>query len=84
MEVREEHRFVLRRLYNYGYIGERHTSIVNLRKGAPSKFQNSIDKAIKDLYKFGYLVRKKAGYGEQVSLNKNMIPQIEEIIGPEP
>jgi len=84
LEVRDEHRHVLRRLYNYGYIGERHTSIVSLKKSAPPKYQNSIDKAIKDLYRYGYLVRKKTSYGEQVSLNKNMIPEIEGIIGPEP
>ncbi len=84
LQVRDEHRYVLRRLYYYGMIGEKHTSVVHLKKGAPPKYQNSIDKAIKELFKNGYLVPKKTGYGLQVSLNKNMIPEIEEIIGPEP
>jgi hypothetical protein len=79
--LQEEHRIILRRLYFDGRINERHTSVVHLKKGIPQKYQNSIDKAIKELFKNGYLVIKKTGHGDHVSLNKNMIPQIEQILG---
>jgi uncharacterized NAD(P)/FAD-binding protein YdhS len=81
LEVRGEHKVVLRRLYFDRRIGERHTSIVHLKKGLPPKFQKSVDKAIKDLIKNGYIVIKKTGYGIHVSLNVNMIPEIEGILG---
>ena len=84
MEIREEHKVILRRLYLDEIIGEKHTSVTHLKKGLPPKYQKSIDKAIRDLYRYGYLVRKKTSYGEQVSLNTNMIPQIEGILGVEP
>jgi hypothetical protein len=84
LEITEEHKVILRRLYFDGVIGERHTSVVHLKKGIPPKYRNSIDKSIKDLYRYGYLVPKKTSYGEQVSLNKHMIPEIEGILGIEP
>jgi hypothetical protein len=48
--------------------------------GAPLKYQNSIEKAIKELFKKRYLVSKKTRFGLQVSLNKNMISEIEHIM----
>jgi hypothetical protein len=84
LEIEREHKFILRRLYTDQRIGERHTSIVHIKKGAPSEYHRSIDKAAKDLIRKGYIVLKTTGYGMQVSLNKNMIPEIEQILEIEP
>jgi hypothetical protein len=61
-------------------IGGRHTSIDNLRKGVPPHFQRNINGAIKDLVKWGFIVKKTTSYGMQVSLNVNMIPEVERIL----
>jgi hypothetical protein len=79
-DIEDEHKIILRKLYMDKRIGERHTSIVNLRKGVPPRFQRSIERAIKDLIKWGFIVKKITGYGMQVSLNVNMIPEIERIL----
>lgn len=67
-----------------GYIGEKHTSIIHLKKGAPPEFQKTIEKAGKELIRKGYIVIKKTGYGDHVSLNINMLHEIEQILGIDP
>ena len=80
MKIEREHKYILRKLYMDKIIGEKHTSIVYLTKGAPPEFQRSISKAAKELIRKGYIVMKTTSYGMQVSLNIEMKPEIEQIL----
>jgi hypothetical protein len=84
LKIEREHKYILRKLYLDRIIGEKHTSIVYLTKGAPPKFQRSIGKAAEDLIRKGFVVKKTTSYGMQVSLNVKMIPEIEQILGISP
>lgn len=71
---------VLRKMYLYGYIGKRHTSLDNLPKGFPKNERGNVDKAVKKLIKQNYIVKKPTGYGVHCSLNAQKIKEIESII----
>lgn len=72
---------VLRKLYLDRRIGGRHTSIDNVKKGFPKHLRGDIDDAVKRLIKQNFLLPKPTSYGMEVSLNPNMIPEIERILG---
>jgi hypothetical protein len=74
-------KFILRRLYRDSIINERHTAIENLSRGVPSHMRGEMQKAAKRLLKMGYLLPKTTGYGLQVSLNHNLLSEIEREIG---
>lgn len=80
-QIKAEHKHILRRLYLDKRIGEKHTAIEHLKRSAPSHARGDIDKAAKDLLKEGFLLPKTTSYGKQVSLNPNLIPAIEKILG---
>jgi hypothetical protein len=62
-------------------IGESHTAVENLKKGVPSHMRGEIEDSIKELTKAGFILKKPTTYGLQVSLNPNLIPEVERILG---
>lgn len=71
---------ILRKMYFYGYIGGKHTSIDNLQKSFPKHERGNIKELVKDLIKTGLIIPKSTGYGQHCSLNKERIKEIEELI----
>jgi hypothetical protein len=58
--------FLMHKMYWYGYLSGRHTSVDNLKKGCPLLTRPHIPDAIKELIRDGLLRRKPTSYGEQV------------------
>ena len=71
---------ILRKMYFYGYIGGKHTSIDNLQKSFPKHEKGNVKEAIKDLIKANLIIPKSTGYGRHCSLNPRMIDEIEKMI----
>jgi len=69
METEQAKGFIVKKLFQHGYIGGRHTDIENLKKGLPSHFKGDIRKAAKELIAEGILLLKPTSYGLHVSLN---------------
>ena len=61
--------FIVKKLFQHGYIGGRHTDIENLKKGLASHVQGDIKEAAKELIKEEILLPKPTSYGLHVSLN---------------
>lgn len=71
---------ILRRMYAYRHIGNRHTSVDNLPKSFPKSERGNVGKAVKKLIRQNYIVRKPTGYGLHCSLNVQKIKEIENIV----
>ena len=69
MEDEQIRGFIIKKLFQHGYWGGRHTSIDNLPKGLPSHFKGDAKKVVKSLIKSGIILAKPTSYGTQVSLN---------------
>jgi len=61
--------FVVKKLFQHGYIGGRHTDIENLKKGLPGHVRGDVKEAVKELIKEELLIPKPTSYGLHVSLN---------------
>ncbi len=61
-------------------IGNVHTHFDTLKKGFPSYLGKDINKVAKQLIKEGFIIAKPTSYGLQVSLNKEKLKEIEELI----
>lgn len=70
----------LRKMYFYGYIGGKHTSIDNLQKSFPKHERGNVKGAVKTLIKANLIIPKSTGYGQHCSLNPRMIDEIEKLI----
>lgn len=57
--------FLMHKMYWYGYVSGRHTSVDNLKKGCPLDIRSHIPIAIKELIRDGLLRKKPTSYGEQ-------------------
>ncbi len=71
---------ILRKMYFYGYIGSKHTSIDNLQKSFPKHERGDIKMTIKVLIKANLIIPKSTGHGQHCSLNPRMIEEIEKLI----
>lgn len=71
---------VLRKMYFYGYIGGRHTSVDNLQKSFPKHERGDVKDAVKTLIKANLVILKSTGYGQHCSLNPRMIDEIERLV----
>ncbi len=69
MEEEQIKGFIIKKLFQHGYLGGRHTSIDNLPKGLPSHIRGDAKKVTKELIKLEILIVKPTSYGVQVSLN---------------
>lgn len=61
-------------------IGGVHTHYDTLKRGFPKNLGKEIENATKQLIKEGLLITKPTSYGLQVSLNKDRIVEIDELI----
>ena len=61
-------------------IGGVHTHFDTLKKGFPKHLGKNVDNVAKNLIKENYLIIKQTSYGLQVSLNKEKIQLIDELI----
>ena len=80
MEKEETKGFIVKKLFQHGYIGGRHTDIENLKKGLPSHFKGDVKKAAKELIKEEILISKQTSYGHHVSLNPRKREEIEKYL----
>ena len=72
--------FIIKKLFQKKYIGERHTSIANLPKGLPGHLRGDIKSAAKELIGEGILLTKPTSYGLEVSLNPKKMKEIQEYL----
>ena len=69
------------RLYNNGkWDNKGHMPIENAVKGFPKHLIGDIKKLIDNLVRKGFLVKAKHNYGEGISLKREKLKEIEEII----
>jgi hypothetical protein len=61
-------------------IGGVHTPFDTLTKGFPSHLGKNVKKIAMELIRKGLIITKSASYGLQVSLNKDRIKEIDELI----
>ncbi|MEI6058795.1 MAG: hypothetical protein WCP89_03415 [archaeon] len=61
-------------------IGGKHTAFDTLKMGFPSHLGKDVEGIAKDLIKKGFIISKPTSYGQQVSLNKDKIVEIEDFI----
>jgi len=80
MEYDSEAITVLRKMYHYGYIGGKHTSIEALQRGFPSHAKGGVEKTIKKLVKEDLIKVHPTNYGIQYHLNPLRLQEIKEIV----
>ncbi len=69
--------FIVKKLFQHGYIGGKHTDIENLKKGLPGHVKGDVKDAAKELVKEGILMIKPTSYGLHVSLNPQKRKEID-------
>ena len=79
-ELTDHHKRILYKLRRNFYIGGRHTSEDNAIKGFPKHKRGELKKAVKNLIKDGYLISKPTSYGLEISINPEMMREINEIL----
>lgn len=76
------HVSILDRLYNTRCIGGKHTSRENALRGFPKSERGAAEERLDELIKRNYIITKPTSYGDQISLNANMITDIKNILNP--
>ncbi|PIN74532.1 hypothetical protein COV18_06540 [Candidatus Woesearchaeota archaeon CG10_big_fil_rev_8_21_14_0_10_37_12] len=69
--------FIVKKLFHHNYVGGKHTSIDNLKKGLPTHIKGDVISAVKLLIKEQIILSKPTSYGVQVSLNPRKKQEIE-------
>ena len=77
MEIDQLKGFIVKKLFQHGYIGGRHTDIENLKKGLPSHVNGDVKEAARELMKEDILIPKPTSYGLHVSLNPHQRVEID-------
>ena len=77
MEKEQVKCFIVKKLFQHGYVGGRHTDIENLKKGLPSHFKGDVKDAAKELINEEILIPKPTSYGLHVSLNPRKREEID-------
>jgi len=72
--------FIVKKLFQHGYIGRRHTDIENLKKGLPGHVKGDAKEAAKELIKEDILIPKPTSYGLHVSLNPRKREEIDKYL----
>ncbi len=72
--------FVVKKLFQHGYIGGRHTDIENLKKGLPGHVKGDVKEVAKELIKEEILIPKPTSYGLHVSLNPRKREEIDKYL----
>ena len=76
------HKTILKRLFTRRCIGSKHTSRENTIRGFPKNERGKGKSALDELIKRNMIIPKSTSYGEQISLNINLIKDIKQIINP--
>jgi hypothetical protein len=71
---------ILHKLTRMGKFKHSHTSVDNLHKGFPAHEAGRVKDLIKELKKGGLLLSKPTSYGEEVSINLDMIEEVHRLI----
>ncbi len=80
MELDRNARGVLRKMYDYGYIGGKHTAVDNLQKSFPKDERGNVKVSVKFLIRMDLIIPKPTGYGMHCSLNPRRLEDIEKLI----
>lgn len=72
--------FIIKKLFQKKYVGERHTNIDNLPKGLPGHLRGDAKEAAKELIREGILLAKPTSHGLEVSLNPRKMNEIQEYL----
>lgn len=72
---------VLFNLLCHGYVGKKHTPIVNACKGFPKHEINKVKDEINDLLSEGYLILKPTGHDPDISINPKRLAEIKNMPG---
>jgi len=78
LELKE---IVLFNLLSHGYVGKKHTPIVNACKGFPKHKINLVKDAIDDLIAEGYLIPKPTVHDLDISINPQKLNEIKNMTG---
>ncbi|NLJ39801.1 MAG: hypothetical protein GX432_13730 [Candidatus Atribacteria bacterium] len=68
-------------LLSHGYVGKKHTPVVNACKGFPKHEIYLVKEEIDNLVIEGYLVPKPTGHGLDVSINPHRLAKIKNLPG---
>ncbi len=71
---------ILRKLFRHRHIGGKHTALENLTKGLPKHAVGEAKKAVEELIKSSFILKKLTSYGLHVSLNPEKIEEIARLI----
>lgn len=80
MEKEQLKGFIVKKLFQHGYIGGRHTDIENLKKGLAGHVKGDAKEAAKELIKEEILIPKPTSYGLHVSLNPHKREEIDKYL----
>ena len=80
MEIEQLKGFIVKKLFQHGYIGGRHTDIENLKKGLAGHVKGDVKDAAKELVKEEILILKPTSYGLHVSLNSRKREEIDKYL----
>ena len=72
--------FILKKMFQHGYWGAKHTSFDNLQKGLPSHARGDAKAVAKKLIKEDILLAKPTYYGLEVSLNPKKMEEILKLV----
>jgi uncharacterized NAD(P)/FAD-binding protein YdhS len=78
LELKER---ILFNLLSHGYVGKKHTPLVNACKGFPKHEVDQVKGEIHNLVTGGYLVLKPTGHGLDVSINPQRLSEIKKLPG---
>jgi len=73
-------RKILKKMIDYSFIGEKHTSADNIPKGFARDERGEVKKALKNLIREGYVMPKITIYGLEVSLNPRRLAEIHQLL----
>jgi hypothetical protein len=72
---------ILKKMLDYRFIGEKHTSADNIPKGFAKHERGDVKDALKSLIRHGYVLPKITSYGLEVSLNPRRLTEIFQLLG---
>jgi len=71
---------ILKKMLDYRFIGEKHTSADNIPKGFAKHERGDVKGSLKSLIRNGYVLPKITSYGLEVSLNHRRLTEILQLL----
>jgi hypothetical protein len=71
---------ILKKMLDYRFIGEKHTSADNIPKGFAKHERGDVKGSLKSLIRNGYVLPKITSYGLEVSLNPQRLTEILQLL----